>query len=324
MAVYDVFNGDADGICALIQLRLESPKSATLITGVKRDISLLERVDAGEGDLITVLDVSMLKNAQALEKNLVAGAQVFYADHHQAGDIPSHSNLTALINPSSDICTGLIINGHLKGKHYLWAITAAFGDNLIETATRVAKQHGLTEHQTEQLSRLGTYINYNGYGASLDDLFFHPATLYQELLASGSPLDFINGHHPAYATLEQGYLEDLEKAASAQTITNTESSAAKILPNERWARRVSGVYGNDLANQAPDKAHAVLTEQEVEGVKGYVVSIRAPLNNKVAADTLASQFPSGGGRKGAAGINFLPENKLSHFLSCLESTYAKT
>ena len=38
---YDVFNGDADGICALIQLRLVEPRpDATLVTGVKRDIQL--------------------------------------------------------------------------------------------------------------------------------------------------------------------------------------------------------------------------------------------------------------------------------------------
>ena len=29
---YDVFNGDADGICALIQLRLAEPIKSTLVT----------------------------------------------------------------------------------------------------------------------------------------------------------------------------------------------------------------------------------------------------------------------------------------------------
>ncbi|GHD53921.1 hypothetical protein SAMN05216429_101155 [Marinobacter persicus] len=33
MPTYDVFNGDADGICALIQLRLAEPAETTLITG---------------------------------------------------------------------------------------------------------------------------------------------------------------------------------------------------------------------------------------------------------------------------------------------------
>ncbi len=42
----DVFNGDADGICALLQLRLQQPRESLRITGVKRDIALLERVNA--------------------------------------------------------------------------------------------------------------------------------------------------------------------------------------------------------------------------------------------------------------------------------------
>lgn len=41
MKIYDVFNGDADGICALVQLRLASPADSVLITGVKRDIELM-------------------------------------------------------------------------------------------------------------------------------------------------------------------------------------------------------------------------------------------------------------------------------------------
>ena len=51
MSHYDVFNGDADGLCALQQLRLHTPvDNAILITGVKRDISLLQRVEAQAGD----------------------------------------------------------------------------------------------------------------------------------------------------------------------------------------------------------------------------------------------------------------------------------
>ncbi|MFZ8890176.1 MAG: DHH family phosphoesterase, partial [Pseudomonadales bacterium] len=73
MARYDVFNGDADGICALLQLRLAMPAESTLITGVKRDIDLLKQVAAGPGDEITVLDVSMDTNRAALDAALAAG-----------------------------------------------------------------------------------------------------------------------------------------------------------------------------------------------------------------------------------------------------------
>ena len=59
MANFDVFNGDADGIISLVQLRLAEPLNATLVTGRKRDVKLLNRVDASEGDRVTVLDISM-------------------------------------------------------------------------------------------------------------------------------------------------------------------------------------------------------------------------------------------------------------------------
>ena len=44
MTHYDVFNGDADGLCALQQLRLDRPVASELVTGVKRDIQLLNRI----------------------------------------------------------------------------------------------------------------------------------------------------------------------------------------------------------------------------------------------------------------------------------------
>jgi len=50
MTNYDVFNGDTDGIFAWHQLRLAHPREATLVTGVKRDVGLVGRVEAGEDD----------------------------------------------------------------------------------------------------------------------------------------------------------------------------------------------------------------------------------------------------------------------------------
>src|SRR5437764_5408326 len=76
MTHYDVFNGDADGICALHQLRLEAPRESTLVTGVKRDIALLGRVDAQSGDSVTALDISLATNLQALVALLDRGVRV--------------------------------------------------------------------------------------------------------------------------------------------------------------------------------------------------------------------------------------------------------
>ena len=93
MTSYDVFNGDADGICALQQLRLQTPRESVLVTGLKREIDLLRRVNARKGDDISVLDVSLDKNRDSLIEVLAAGATVFYADHHYPGEIPAHENL---------------------------------------------------------------------------------------------------------------------------------------------------------------------------------------------------------------------------------------
>src|SRR3954454_16719824 len=95
------FNGDADGLCALQQLRLAAPRATgreTLVTGVKRDIALLDRVAASAGDACTVLDVSLDVNRAGLEKLLAAGVSVRYFDHHFAGDIPAHAGLEAHID----------------------------------------------------------------------------------------------------------------------------------------------------------------------------------------------------------------------------------
>ena len=91
-----------------------------------------------------------------------------------------------------------------------------------------------------------------------------------------------------------------------------------MLPNEPWAKRVSGVYSNDLANANPERAHAVLT---VKASGGFLVSVRAPLNNKTGADELCMKFPTGGGRKAAAGINDLPAEMLPQFIDTFTQFY---
>lgn len=319
MAFYDVFNGDADGICALIQLRNAEPRDSTLITGVKRDIALLKQIDAKAGDQVTALDISMDKNKDALESILAAGAEVFYCDHHFAGDIPESDKLTALINTEADVCTSLLINGHLNGAYQEWAIAATFGDNLKASAIALAKKTDLNKAELTLLENLGTYINYNGYGASLDDLHFAPKDLYQHMLPYASPLDFISDSAATYDQLETGFQEDMAAAKATPFDSANDAAAVLTFPNEAWARRVSGVFSNDLANEHPDRAHGVLT-RKADG--NFLVSVRAPLNNKTGADELCMQFPTGGGRKAAAGINDLPANMVDDFVAALQTRYA--
>ncbi len=317
MAFIDVFNGDADGICALHQLRLANPVASTLVTGVKRDISLLKQVQAGKGDYVTVLDISLDKNRDDLVRVLNSGAEAIYFDHHFAGDIPQQSSLEVHINTDANVCTGLLVNGYLKNKYLPWAVVAAYGDNLFASAETVAKPLGLSIEQLEQLKLLGTCMNYNGYGSSLDDLIYTPQDLYNIIKPYENPFDFIS-KEVGYQKLLKGYQQDVEQAQSLEPKFADDSHALYILPNEKWARRVSGVYANDLAQQNPARAHAMLTELD-DG--GYLVSVRAPMNNKTGADDLCRQFPTGGGRKAAAGINHLPANQYDAFLTAFKQAF---
>ncbi len=315
---YDLFNGDADGICALLQLRLAEPRDAILVTGVKRDINLMGKIDPQAGDRVTVLDVSMEKNKEALQQSLAAGAEVFYVDHHFPGDIPQHDSLTAIINEAADVCTAALVNGYLQGQYTDWAVTGAFGDNLKDTARGLAKTLDLSATELEQLEQLGICINYNGYGPAIEDLHFDPEDLYRSLYAAGSPFAFINDSAD-FRTLSEGYAQDMGKAEALRPIQSTEHIAVFTLPDEAWARRVSGVYSNDLAIENPDRAHAVLT---TKANGNYLVSVRAPLANKQGAAELCGQFPTGGGRAAAAGINDLPADMLEAFISAFENAYS--
>jgi single-stranded DNA-specific DHH superfamily exonuclease len=317
VAFFDVFNGDADGICALLQLRKSEPRDAKLVTGVKRDINLLAKVEAKPGDQITVLDVSMDKNSTALAQALQNGAEVFYVDHHFPGDIPEHGNLTALINESPDVCTAALVNGHLKGAHLDWAVTGAYGDNLKDTARALAGPLNLSTEDLSSLEQLGTYINYNGYGPSIEDLHFDPEALYLKLYQADSALEFVASSED-FQKLSKGYREDMAAAAVLKPLSGSENTAVFLLPNEAWARRVSGVYSNDLATENPNRAHAVLTEKPNGN---YLVSVRAPLSNKQGAAQLCMKFPTGGGRAAAAGINDLPRDSLEAFVAEFSETY---
>jgi hypothetical protein len=316
---YDVFNGDADGICALIQLRLDQAIESTLVTGIKREIQLLDKVSVKPGDSLTVLDISFEKNSHRVAEFLNAGASIFYVDHHQPGEIPSHPNLKTLIDTDNAICTSLLVNKHLNGKYPLWAVTAAFGDNLNHSAENLASTLSLSGAKLEILKNLGIYINYNGYGSGVADLHFAPDALYREMVRYASPFDFISDNHAAFKKLENGYQQDMANAENINPEYQNNAVAVFILPDIAWARRVSGVFGNHLANLNPTKAHAVLSYNK-DG--GYLISVRAPLSNKVGADEFCSGFATGGGRKSAAGINHLPKDQLGVFVDQFDAFYS--
>ena len=319
MTSYDVFNGDADGICALQQMRLQQPREAELVTGLKRDIGLLQCVEANAGDEITVLDISLDKNRDALIDALGKGARIFYADHHYAGEIPEHPLLDCHIDTSADTCTSLIVNRLLEGAQARWAVVGAYGDNFDASAAELGRSIGLDARQLDTLQQLGICLNYNGYGFELEDLLLHPADLFERVHAYADPLDFAAGDS-AYAELHAQYEDDMARAGAARAESETPAAALYLLPDERWSRRIVGVMGNDLAKRYPDRAHALLVAM---GDGHHRVSVRAPYNNKAGADELCLEFAGGGGRKAAAGINALPADSLARFVDRFHARFGE-
>jgi hypothetical protein len=317
MRFYDIFNGDADGLCALHQLRLADPRATTLITGVKRDITLLARVTPSPGDELTVLDISLDSNREALLGALHIGAHVRYFDHHFAGDIPHHHLLEAHIDPSATVCTSLIVDRHLQGRYRAWAVVAAFGDNLHALAYSAAGELGLNHAEVETLRELGECLNYNAYGATLADLHFHPAQLYLRMQPYSDPLAFC-AQAPELEVLRNASAGDLRQALALPIEQVGNDAVAVFMPEAAWSRRVAGTFANELARRHTDRTVAML----VRSGAGYQVSLRAPEHGGPAMHLLAQQFESGNGRARSAGIQFLPDADVARLLALLRQPSA--
>jgi len=318
MTQFDVFNGDADGLCALHQLRLETPLESVLVTGVKRDTALLQRVLARRGDAVTALDISAATNHDALVALLDRGVAVQYFDHHYAGDLPCHAGLTATIDPSPGVCTAMLVDRYLGGKRRIWAVVAAFGDNLPDAARELAQTLALSDERFAELRELGENLAYNAYGEKVSDLVIPPAALYELMHRYVDPFQFLRSE-TIIARLSKARRDDLAMTSEIDPALAFENATIYILPDAAWSRRVSGVFSNHLANRFPDLAHAVLTPN-AQG--GYTVSVRAPAAVRTGADALCRQFMTGGGRAEAAGINHLPREALPQFARRFEQAFS--
>ena len=317
MTRYYAFNGDADGLCALQQLRLVDPSDAVLVTGVKRDIKLLSRVATRSGDKVVVLDISLEQNRGEVDRLLGTGASVQYFDHHHSGPRPRHPGFVGHIDESPDVCTSLLVDRHVGGRFRSWAIVAAFGDGLHHVARPLAVGAGLADDAIETLERLGTCLNYNAYGEAVDDLHFHPAELAAQMLPFADPFEFAQGCN-AYEHLSAGYEDDMRLARALEPARRVPGATVLVLPNERWSRRVVGVLAHERARTEPDQAVAILCPK---AGSGYLVSVRAPMDSPVGADDLCRSFETGGGRKRAAGINHLPEGDVDRFLESFQARF---
>lgn len=306
----DVCNGDADGLCAVVQWRLHQPLAATrLVTGLKREIELLDRVQAAPGDEVLVCDLSMRRNHTALLRLLGAGVRVRYFDHHEADDIPADPLLEAHIDGASDVCTSLLVDRYLGGKFRAWAVVGAYGDNLTSVADGLATELGLGVADRRRLQALGEAINYNAYGDSEQDVYITPADLYQILIRYRDPLVLL-AHESIGRDLDALRQADLRQALALSPYWEDASASAHVLPDAPWSRRVIGSLVNQFAAAEPQRAHAVL---KATRAGGFLVSVRAPLGAPHGAARLCRLF-GGGGRAGAAGIDHLPAQELEHFM----------
>ena len=324
MADFDLFNGDADGIFSLLQLRQVEPRpDAERITGVKRDISLFPRIAgrAGKGDRVVALDISMAKNTTGLTQVLNDGAEILYIDHHATGVVPRSERLTVITHNAKETCTAYLMDHHLNGAKAAWAVCGAYGDNFQTLADRIASSRNLNVPM-DRLRELGELANYNAYGLSLDDLHIHPASLFEILLAYPGPVEFLEDAHPIFETLKAGFHDDWDVAQSAREIDISEAGDILCLPARPASNRISGLFGNALVHEEPHKAFAVLTELVGGDSSTYRVSIRAPRGRESgSAAKLAIEF-GGGGRAAASGIDGLSEAELPHFVDAFRKTFA--
>jgi hypothetical protein len=273
-------------------------------------------VSAAAGDELTVLDISLKTNADGVARLLAAGARLRYFDHHAPGEVPRHANLKTFIDVAPDTCTSLIVDRYLNGRQRLWAVVAAFGDNLAEPARSAAASLDLDEADLLRLRELGECINYNAYGETIEDLHYSPADLYETLSHYRDPRDFIEGE-PVFEVLKGALADDFDRARGLKPGATTQGAVLYVLPDAAWSRRIHGLFANQLASRDPRCASAVLVVKE----GGYTVSVRAPAENPHGADALCLKFETGGGRKAAAGINRLPQADYARFVAELTAAF---
>ena len=281
------YNGDADGICSMVQWGLVYGIEGQRVTGVKRDIELLERVNPNPNDEIIVMDISLARNhARAVELS-TQGFDITWFDHHLAGD-PIDAIATH-IDTSSDVCTARIVEKYL-GVESDWAQVALHGD-------------GLSPHSSKpEFKELGELLNYNGYGADLSDLHFHPDDLLLLCLQAKTPQNFMDTQ--AFMTLKNGFESDL---SHAQNVSITDGYY--LLPNEAWARRVVGVMAHRI-NERGDGPHVIAID------KGETLQVS--IRGSEGIGELCKMF-GGGGRATAGGIDALPKSEITALMKEVNS-----
>ncbi len=281
------FNGDADGICSMVQWGLVHGLEGKTITGVKRDIDLLRKINPESGEEIICMDISLARNHSTARELCERGFKITWFDHHLAGE--PIDGLDAHIDTSSNVCTAKIVENFL-GVESDWAQVALHGD-------------GLSVHSSKpEFKELGELLNYNGYGANLEDLHFHPDVLMRLCLESKTPGEFLQT--PAFETLKEGFADDMKNVESINEV-----DGIYLLPNEAWARRVVGVVAHRINSTGPGP-HVIAID------KGQTLQVS--LRGDEGIGDICSMF-GGGGRATAGGIDELPKEEITALMNEVNS-----
>jgi hypothetical protein len=211
----------------------------------------------------------------------------------------------------------LIVDRTLEGRFRRWAIVGAYGDSMTPEADALAREMGIAPDAGERLKALGIAINYNAYGETIEDLHVPPVELAAEMLPFADPLQFAAGS-AACKRLADGMRDDMELAKRLRPAREAPGAVVFMLPDAAWARRASGTLANDKAKAHGGSAVAIVSPK-TEG--GFLVSVRVPKDFSVSAEAFCRRFPTGGGRKTAAGINHLPNEELESFTSAFEQQF---
>ena len=268
------------------------------------------------------------------------GLGVTWYDHHDPGGPIAHPALALNINQAPETCTAVIVNAVTGHNHPLWAAMGAYGDNLSATASALASAGGASSHEAALLRRVGVLLNYNAYGDEPGDALFDAAEIAARMAPIASALDFCwepSIIAPLAAQLRRGP-RALPRARSPGGVGL--GASAFLVPDEAFARRYGATWANERVMQKPGEALAVLHPRK-DGT--YTVSIRSPRDWRAgsarlqrirggadrgrserkgakdgegavpSAAELAKEFPTGGGRKLAAGIDVVARGSVGAF-----------
>lgn len=314
-AVVFAFNGDSDGIIAQHLAKISGIEPDLRITGLKRDLKLLGRlppsVASGALDL-RVFDINLRDNLPEVLRLLEnPSVTIRWHDHHEPGEIPVSPRLTARIVTARGTCTALLAHADHPGADPRWAAMAAYGDNIPEAAEALLKPLALHPIETRELCEAGELINYNAYGESEADVLFHPLEVAERMAAYTKADDFIR-HSGLIQPLREQFEDDRKNMGGLVADEARPGASLYRLPDAAWARRLGSTFANRAALADPARAVAVL-HPLADG--SFQVSVRAPRGraDAAAASSLASEFPSGGGRALAAGINRLDPADVPRF-----------